>query len=148
MGHDNDKFFVMSVQHTGTRFLVDLLDCKGAHVQHIHGVEGEKMEGRQIVVPLRHPRAIAESWHNRGKSCMDLVERFDELMAYEGDYHVVTLDTLEREAQLAELGEFKTNWKPIGHYNGRARWNETFQNGYDLLIEKHGDWFRKYYKDV
>lgn len=142
-------YFVMSVQHTGTRFLVDLLGCKGAHVQHIHGVEGEKLEGKTMVVPLRHPRAIAESWHNRGKSCLDLVDRFKELIEdYEGEYVVLPIDNEEREANLAALGDYKTNWKPIGHYNGRSSWSPTFQEGYDLLIEKYGEWFGQYYKDI
>lgn len=59
---------IASVPHTGSRFTQSLFQKKPVF---LHVYKGESIEEiikhSQIIVPLRHPLAVAQSWVNRGK---------------------------------------------------------------------------------
>ena len=62
---------IASVPHTASRFVQSLLG-PGVGNFHVYAKgTGENLieipKHRVIVVPLRHPRAVAQSWKNRGK---------------------------------------------------------------------------------
>jgi hypothetical protein len=120
---------VASVPHSGSRFVLKLLG-KPAFFWHVY--QGESLEyitelGKfcPVVVPLRHPRAVAQSWVNRGKpirthakheamcvmfrTLIDVVDKLKPLY--------LPVDVPNRDEYLSALkgvaGELHTNWEPV-----------------------------------
>jgi hypothetical protein len=140
-------YFVMSVQHTGTRFLKDVLQCEASHVQHMFQ---EKWDGTgQLVVPMRHPRKVLQSWCDRAKPMLPRWDiQWDILMNWDTPYIVVPVDTPDREQRLAQVGDFVTNWQPIGHMDTPNELTDEHKAIYADLINKYGDWFSEYYPEL
>ena len=61
------KIDVCSIPHSGTRLAELLFD--GQHC-HLHADRCDKVmrEAEHVIVPLRHPQKVAESWWKRGRS--------------------------------------------------------------------------------
>lgn len=130
-----------SVVHSGTRFMQQsvlrdfhFLDSGGVsrHACHHHiapdqlgRIQGWAAKGYVLVVPLRHPVSIFESWSRRGEDLSALDEQFGILenhVAPLGPYYVA-IDHAERDRQLEVLSdrigvELSTDWAPVGHEVG------------------------------
>lgn len=144
---------VVSVQHTGTRFAMRLLQCPGDHIQHFH--KGQAT-GKLLVTPMRHPRRILESWVNRNNMRLpDMLTHFQELdaLTYFREVFVLPLDTEDRDEVLQELrnrtgGTYKTSWTPVGHFDQKlGKMNGDALNVYDRLIDEN-PWFSLYYEEL
>ena len=62
---------IVSVQHTGSRFLADRLGIEPAHIIHTYTEVSQvlsRLEGREVISPLRHPQSVWESWCKRGRA--------------------------------------------------------------------------------
>ena len=62
---------IVSVQHTGSRFVADRLGIDPAHIIHTYTDLSQvlsQLEGRGIISPLRHPKDVWESWCKRGRA--------------------------------------------------------------------------------
>lgn len=129
---------VASVPHTGSHFAVHTIGLPAQNLYHVY--EGESLRiikdahesGALIVVPMRHPMQVAQSWANRGKPIVEhpvhepMVRLFRSLIE-----HVVPLDPMylpvdvpDREVYLralsAALGkELVTDWAPEAHHEIR-----------------------------
>lgn len=66
---------VVSVQHTGSRFLCERLGIHTNDIIHTNQPLTsviEKIDGRDIITPLRHPKDVWHSWCKRGKADSNL----------------------------------------------------------------------------
>lgn len=116
---------IASVPHSGSRFVQKLLGCKFLHVYSGESLDEIKRHDT-IVVPLRHPLAVAKSWKRRGKpitehpkhECMvrmfrNLIDQVDPL-----NPKYLPVDNARRTSALIAL-EFhlgmvlKTDWAPV-----------------------------------
>ena len=136
---------VASCPHTGSHFAVNTIglplrnwDRGGVSAQNLYHVySGESLEiikrgareGATLVVPMRHPMAVAQSWANRGKPIAEhpvhepMIKLFRNLIE-----HVVPLNPLylpvdvpNRDKYLRALSdvvgrELKTDWAPASHH--------------------------------
>lgn len=116
---------IASVPHTGSRFVQRLLGCEFVHVYAGESLERIKRHDL-IVVPLRHPMRVAESWKRRGKPIAEhpvhepmlamwrnLIEVIDPLKPV-----YVPIDNGQRELALKGLGRrigrmLETDWEPV-----------------------------------
>lgn len=126
---------IASVPHTGSHFLIDLVDYtvlpKDDMMQHAvernqrfyrfhHVYGGESMEwllkyGKMapVISPLRHPMAVAQSWKNRGKPIVKhdvhapMVQLFHNLIDLAQRVRVtfLPLDVPDRNARLRRVSE-------------------------------------------
>lgn len=76
---------ILSVQHTGTRFLVHELNCPRA-VEHTYPNNAKRVakliaSRPTIVVPLRHPARVYESWVRRERRIHELAEQYAVMMS-------------------------------------------------------------------
>lgn len=134
--------------HTGSHFAVNTIglplrnwDKGGVAAQNLYHVyDGESLsiikqahsEGAMLVVPMRHPMSVAQSWANRGKPIVEhpvhepMIKLFRNLIE-----HIVPLNPLylpvdvpDREKYLAKLSkavgrELKTSWDRVSHHDIR-----------------------------
>lgn len=73
---------IVSIQHTGTRFLKRELgspDCYHVTPQNMRTIRG--LTDTFIAVPMRHPARVYESWTRRGRSLDLLTEQYRNLIA-------------------------------------------------------------------
>jgi hypothetical protein len=114
---------IASVPHSGSRFVSALLGVPFWHVY--QGESLEKILGHDvIVVPLRHPMKVAQSWKNRGKPIVSHPKHepmiamwrtlIDVIAPLEPLY--VPVDSENRDVYLAKLGKatkrrLKTDWR-------------------------------------
>lgn len=117
MTHDP---IIVSVPHSGTRFLMRRLNVEA----HIHANANwtqlwERVEGRQIVVPLRKPSDVWRSWCRRHP---------EDVLKWAGSFFVswAVLHTLDQMCELDVICVDKCDdpriddWKPIGDKDGSA----------------------------
>jgi hypothetical protein len=114
---------VASVPHSGSRFVSELLRVPFWHVYQGESLE-RIFEHEVIVVPLRHPLAVAQSWKNRGKPIVShpkhepmvaMWRTLIDVIAPRKPFYV-PVDSDQREVYLAKLGKalrrrLKTDWK-------------------------------------
>lgn len=118
MTHDP---IIVSVPHSGTRFLKDRLGIK----DHIHAHADwdkiwEQTEGRQVIVPLRRPTDVWRSWCRRqpAKRCNQWSPQF--FVAW------TIIHTLDQMCELDVICIDKCDdpriddWKPVGDKDGSA----------------------------
>ena len=99
---------VVSVQHTGSCFMVKLLDCKLAHTSHPLWRLKAIARDHVIVTPLRDPRAVWESWLTRNnKTSKYFMQQWNTLKHFDSRCHIfyVPIDRPERDECIQELSE-------------------------------------------
>lgn len=112
-----------SIPHTGTHFTAKLLDGLLSGAVHITGDPEDTSKYTKIVVPLRHPEKVAESWAKRfelrgSQQWKQWEAAWEYLYELEPDPRVFFFD-LERK-DLKGLSEFvgqelTTDWAPENH---------------------------------
>ncbi len=127
-----------TIRHTGSHFVVGLFgfDINQAmswkhpgsgeyYFDHIHASLKQPMlrvlEGKDIVIPLRHPKVTAKSWNDRGKDEQEMIDAWDCLVNDIdplGPYYL-PLDSEKRDACLQQINEglglrLHTLWQPAG----------------------------------
>jgi len=127
------KYTIPTIQHTGTKFLAKLFGQMHwasfyedtseredfLHVGHIteNSIEAIKMLPYRMIIPLRHPYLVAESWRRRNKPLNEMADNFmllaDELDPLNPLY--LPIDVENRQEYLdkinSELGlNLKTDW--------------------------------------
>ena len=130
------KYTVPTIQHTGTKLLARMFgDIHWAsfnentddresvlYLGHltVNSIEAIKRLSHPIIVPLRHPYLVAESWQRRGKPLTELVDNF-RLLVNEIDKldpHYLPVDIKDRDRYLdlinRDLGlNLSTEWKVV-----------------------------------
>lgn len=132
-----ERMHVVSVPHTGTKFLLRILTKWRLDPRHVHistsFPQGEQRarqwqkEGRRIVIPYRAPALCAESCAKRGeRDQTDAFPLIHELAALPG-VHLFRVDCApeERESEWAMLADFcgvtdpgPVDWTPENAFNG------------------------------
>lgn len=70
---------IISVQHTGTRFLVGEL---GINAEHVTDQNMPKLRSlKTATVPVRHPARVYESWRRRGRPIAGCTQQYRNLIS-------------------------------------------------------------------
>lgn len=117
-----DRVAVMSVKHTGTHFLTQLLSESIGPVRTTHwSALNKDMLSEITISPIRHPDLCYATWYSRNRFGPAFFEEWKVLnYNFVNDrIHPFPIDTENREfykQQLEEvLGEkLVTEWKPLG----------------------------------
>ena len=118
------KIVVLSVPHSGTRFINRVIRRAGGDTNIVHAgtVEraNELTEADVVVCAVRHPIHTYLSWKRRRRSLTLLPKCFERLEAKEGALSVLFLcvDGEKREQQLEAISEktgleLLTDWTPF-----------------------------------
>ena len=128
---------LMSVPHTGTTFTEELL-CdhgwctgplnegtngrtvmRGHFNNESHTIQARPLAKRMpLIISLRHPYLVEESWKRRGKEIGPMVEAFGRMMGFmEYSPVIMAVDSANRDGCLRQLSdvvgvELKTDWTP------------------------------------
>lgn len=141
--HIDRDLLLVTVQRTGTRFVQRLLREGGITTAQIHAVatrskqldgwiEKNKKEGLPIIVSLRHPLSVAQSWLHRAANNEPKEFQFDRMMdqwAYLVEIVAASkplflpVDHPEKESYLDEMARYvgqplDTDWEKYGHRPG------------------------------
>ena len=155
------RFLVLSVEHSGTRFVKNTL-LRGHSRAYHHLVPKHRQFISQlrdkhefVLVPLRHPMEIARSWARRGMNLGHLALRFDMLrtMFEVKEPLWIPVDIEERdeyvEKAIKATGAKLTpaGWPRVGH----ERANEDYMMTEDEIstimpaVERNLDFFERFY---
>lgn len=129
-------YTIPAIQHTGTKLLARMFGdihwasfyedtsehSNALYLGHLtkNSIEAIKRLNHRIIVPLRHPYLVAESWNRRNKPISELIENF-RLLVNEVDKLnplYLPIDTDNRQDCLdninQELGlNLTTNWEVV-----------------------------------
>lgn len=101
---------VISVQHTGTRFLLHHLNCTGEHtypnnMRNVHS----RLRDERGIIPLRHPARVYESWVRRDRDLAFLEQQYRCMICELKGYDLTYVD-VERSGDpvAAQTGVGKT----------------------------------------
>lgn len=148
------SFTIYSIPHTGTHFLDKLLTDHGVNLYrsvHITG-DPEVEDWERLIVPLRHPLKVAQSWSNRqdrkGPSAWkQWVPAWTQLAGLRAFFFPI--DAEDRNKRLKDLSEYvgvhlETDWTPENHYDGQAEivipsWQIDYAESI-YLAACHRDW--------
>lgn len=147
--HNEVRRKVISVPHTGTRFMFGLLNCHHKHIYEDWTTLEEEVKDHIIVVPLRDPKLVWQSWINwiqpnastlragdivmRLKNFQNCWERLGELHCKHKVYYV-PIDHPDRNKYIKILStalqeRIEPDWSnKIGHYEPTQEnklWQET-----------------------
>ena len=121
--------YIFSIPHNATRWLTQTLPLNvGYGHTHHANVRNRLDKATIVVVPLRDPRKVWESWWKRNP-------KTETEMRFRGEYacmnyidsqrtmYYMPVDVLNREECLTLLGrivaqELETDWTPVGEYDG------------------------------
>lgn len=98
-------YSVLSVQHTGTRYLVHHLNV-GRHSEHTYLHNRKRVdrllndEYRTPVVPLRHPARVYESWERRGRRLHELDAQYEYMSDITNTHNVWYVDVENGDAPI------------------------------------------------
>jgi hypothetical protein len=122
---------VASVHHTGTKLVYDYIldeveDKKRVHIEPDNLDELRKLrQMADIIVPLRHPRRVAQGWKYRSKRLEDLGTQWHMLKTDIAPFtpYYLPIEHEERDRWLSFIGkalglELKTEWPIIGTSKG------------------------------
>ena len=167
------KFAILSVPHTGTHFVSDLLGGPDSGLADVMGTRyvteehelyvSHVSEGFSIVAPLRHPAQTMESWCNWGHITGQYKEgytqpsyvptMFKNLIVMSDIYDITFLpiDSPKREFFLDEFNlkfglQLETGWRPlnsIGEY--KTTTPPELKELTEELLTEHRQFFDKYY---
>lgn len=144
----NKDYLLVSVQYTGTRFTQRILADAKIQTAQIHPVktrskqldgwlEQNQMADLPIIVPIRNPLNVAESWisrakqHSKDEAAMRIPAMFAQ-WAYLAEIIAVSkplflpVDHPEKELYLDEMADVLgvklwTDWKKYGHKPGAEK---------------------------
>lgn len=130
------RYVIPTIQHTGTKLLYGMFpegfthysfyeepeSPNALHVGHIteNSVEAIKRLDCQMIIPLRHPYLVAESWRRRNKPLSELFDNFmilvDELAPLDPLY--LPIDAANRQDYLNKINKrldlrLNTNWNVV-----------------------------------
>lgn len=112
---------IVSVPHTGTRFLKARLGLQDhAHANTRWQMLWDRIEGRDVIVPLRDPSVVWRSWCRRHPG-QHVLNWFGHFMA--GWFNVNALDQMmEIDFICIDKQEDPriTDWTPVGDEDGSA----------------------------
>jgi hypothetical protein len=130
-------YLLVSVQRTGTRFTQRILDNAKIKTAQIHAVDtrakqldawleqNEMADGVPIVVPLRHPLNVAQSWLHRKDQLDQMFDQWRYLaeIIAKSKPLFLPVDHGERELYLDEMSDYMgvklwTDWKKYGEKPG------------------------------
>ncbi len=161
-----------TVQHTGSHFVVGLLgfdinkamswkhDGKGEYYfDHIHPALKHRflplLEGKTIIIPLRHPKVVAKSWADRKKDEQELIECFECLVndVDKFDPYYLPLDSDRRDEYLQKINEglgldLVTDWgaKGVKQNNQSLRHTDvTASRNVEALCERIKPFLDRFY---
>lgn len=176
-------FAIVSVPHNGTNFMIHtvtqsikglmhvdgtshrrLTQFKGEHGYMLAHVLADSMPAIRkwslefpVLVPLRHPIRVAESWQGNGKSVAEMVDYYRRLIAVWNDYkgtdhalHCLPIDAPDRDERLAAINDalgldLRTDWPVIMGHGEREPLNAHNRRLVDDLMEQYDAFFRTYY---
>ena len=130
---ENVKLKILSVQHTGTRFLFDVLDRAGVDYVHAHFGWGERFEEVAAqdqwptVIPVRKMENMIEGYNWRKKPIADLEVLWEEMLDFMKTHETLLFridDPEHREGDLQALSDLvgvplTADWdNKIGHHKG------------------------------
>ena len=116
------RYTLPTIQHTGTKLLAKLFkDFYWASFDEVteepnvlflghltvNSINKIKKLDHPILVPLRHPNLVAESWRRRGKPLNELIENFN-LLVNEIDPlkpHYLPIDVPDRQGYLDKINQ-------------------------------------------
>ena len=113
---------ILSVPHTGTRFLVDVLQRAGLTKTHALWGNGDFIQAHfgsdhpmvthrngTVLIPLRRREEVAASWYRRGSSIPELERRWTQMCEFISGYNDAFLlhidDPLRRDNELEAISE-------------------------------------------
>lgn len=123
---DQDKIYYS--QHSYAKALSGLLELAEKHT---------------LIIPLRHPMAVAQTTKNRGQHLTMMVECFRTIIDYldKFDPCYLPLDRPDRQEYLTRLNErcgtkFETDWPVIRHETRNDRQERLILEGEASLVNK------------
>jgi len=140
---------VISVPHTGTRFVFGFLNCHHRHIYEEWDVLEKEIQNHVIVVPLRDPRLVWQSWINWiqpnavNLRAGDIVMKLDNFqncwerlgqLDWKHKVYYVPIDHADRDKEISLLSEvldetIAPDWSnKVGHYEPTQEnklWQET-----------------------
>lgn len=108
-----------------------------------------------VIVPLRHPAVVAESWKKRNRPKLELIEQFEELIGFVDQFQplYLPLDVDDRDNYLGKINaatglELETSW-PVIH-SKKATHDIDWRNLYpddDIqeMIDANWQFFGRFY---
>jgi hypothetical protein len=160
---------IPTVPHTGTHFMRALF--KGQHKIQLDHIWPERTamwrellhKGHPIVVPMRHPFEVAESWKRRGKDPLEIPELWrllvQEIDKYNPQYLCLDVPLL-RNGQLKAINNrlhlnLATDWARVCenginplHTAYRVRLTDDELAITDGIVEELATFFGRWYRDV
>ncbi len=143
-GNSPPPFIVVpSVHHTGTKFVYEeLLNdlAPGERKLRMHCEDRFREDLHMLcsmypaIVPLRHPRTMAEGWKTRGKSLDELNRQWlvleEEVDFY--DPYYLPLDSPDRDRYLTEINKALK-------LSMRTDWSNKWSNGLTAILDKEDE---------
>lgn len=136
---------IISIPRTGTHLLHHLLKMDYKHIG-----EGA-IPHDDMVIPLRHPYIVAESWKRRGPyDLQDLYNRLEILITEFDSFNpqYVAIDTPQRYQQLRAIKKIRTDWPIINSLAGTWRLKRQKITPEPLMkeiVEKYADFWGRFY---
>lgn len=166
------KYLIPTIQHTGTKFLAklfpqhyhwasfqedtsDKVDVLYLGHLTINSIEAIKRLDCPVLVPLRHPYLVAESWMRRNKPINQLAQNFCLLINEidNKDPYYLPIDVENKQDYLDKINaglnlNFSTDWKVEN--SKKSTYNLTYRdinppNEIVNLVEDMGDFFKRFY---
>lgn len=116
-----DKIAVISVKHTGTNFIHQLLlnSVGSVRVTHWSSLDLDNIPSI-IISPIRNPGMTYGTWYSRNRFGEQYFQEWEIFNQYflDGKVTVVPVDTKDRDVHLKSLSnklgvELSTNWEPV-----------------------------------
>lgn len=100
---------LLSVPHSGTRFLMDVFDRAGVEYdqRHFSGFNNppvDELEG-PVIIPLRKRDEVLASWRRRGKGYADFAASWAAMTTFADDNHVTFIHVDNPNTREHELGK-------------------------------------------
>jgi hypothetical protein len=131
---------ILSVMHTGTNFLIDLLRNNGWYVKSNHWVANDMTLKSLVICPIRDPLKTYITWvsRNRKDDFLGQWTLFNQAYLNNPDLHIVPVDTQDRGSHLDALStrlkcQLNTGWQPLG--SGVRRDVEITDSAKNLLTQ-------------
>jgi len=127
---------VLSIPHSGTRSLCEMLDCEHVHTFVPWSRIDAEIEDDVVITPLRDPKKLWQSWLNRFNTVHKIdLDRFEgawrnlELADKVYDIWYVPVDHPARDERLQAIAdrleiEVNPTWERVGHMGGDPEWVE------------------------
>jgi hypothetical protein len=145
--------WVLSVPHTGTRFLQRLLGAGGCHTHHFRRPPYDAV----WAVPLRDPAEVVQSYVKRGKNVWDMADAFDalweQLLLVGSRIIFVPIDMEDQRAEaivrLQQAGvdvSLPVDWSPVGSWAGLSTFSSASAYDATQYVFSQHDYLRELYR--